>query len=193
MTSRLRTRRYVTAPEAGRRESGRVVTATEIGRSPRRQIAAGISSTDLRTGAGSAAGVLWLDPHARLEVHVHPHRAHHLWIIAGSVEALGRRLRSDSYAYVPAGEPHGLVAGVDGATVFYLELPEGAAEALPLPPTSLTRDECELCHASVGAGRYRLVTHGTSRDPRWHEALVCPRCAGATDVVSTGDRRTARR
>lgn len=69
----------------------------------------------------SYAGVMWVEPGASIPEHVHSQHVHHLWVIEGQAEVLGRVLDERSYWFIPQGRPHAL-RGVSptGCTLFYL-------------------------------------------------------------------------
>jgi hypothetical protein len=102
--------------------SGFATDAEQIRGLRRHGVAAGVTYAELWASHGSHAGVMWLEPHAELAEHTHRHHAHHVWVVEGSLRALDRRLGPDSYAMVPPGRRHGLVAGPAGAMIYYLYL-----------------------------------------------------------------------
>jgi mannose-6-phosphate isomerase-like protein (cupin superfamily) len=74
----------------------------------------------------SVAGIMRIAPDGEVSSHAHQRSHHHLWVIDGSAEMLGRRVAQGSYVHVPAGVEHGITApGVNGCTVLYLYLREG--------------------------------------------------------------------
>jgi uncharacterized RmlC-like cupin family protein len=98
-----------------------LLTAEEVARLPRRQVQPGVSTATLWSHGSSHAGVLWLSPGAQLGAHTHRRHAHHVWIVEGTVDCLGRDLSNGAYVHVPPGLEHDLVASSPaGATVFYL-------------------------------------------------------------------------
>ncbi|MEX2556133.1 MAG: cupin domain-containing protein [Actinomycetota bacterium] len=74
------------------------------------------------------AALLHLQPGASIESHKHRRAAHHVWVVSGGCMFDGHHLRAGSYAHVPAGVEHGARAGIEGCTLFYLILPDEAAE-----------------------------------------------------------------
>lgn len=94
----------------------------EIARLTRTTLAPGVTSAELWASGHSHAGLMWLEPGARLEEHTHTRHAHHVWVVAGGMETLDRSLAAGSYALVPPGQRHGLRAGAAGVTLFYLYL-----------------------------------------------------------------------
>lgn len=94
----------------------------EIARLVPTTLAPGVTGTDLWASGRSHAGLMWLEPGARLEAHTHTRHAHHVWVVEGGMETLGRSLAAGSYAVVPPGQRHGLQAGAAGVTLFYLYL-----------------------------------------------------------------------
>lgn len=82
---------------------------------------------DLR--ARSYAGLMRLDPGARILEHVHHDVVHHVWVVDGVCGMGGEALGPGSYSFVPAGVMHELLeVGLEGCTVFYLSVPTGAHE-----------------------------------------------------------------
>ncbi|MFP3899439.1 MAG: cupin domain-containing protein [Acidimicrobiia bacterium] len=79
----------------------------------------------------SVAGIMHVRPGREVGAHVHQRSHHHIWVLEGSAEMVGRRVGPGSYVHVPAGVEHGItgVEGHDGLTVYYLYLrdPDGAA------------------------------------------------------------------
>ncbi len=104
------------------RPRARIVEAPRIGYLARNEIAPGVSIRQLWAAGRSNAGLLSMEPGAELPEHVHKGHAHHVWTVSGVVETLDHWLPPGSYVYVPPGEPHGLSAGSEGASLFYLYL-----------------------------------------------------------------------
>ena len=85
---------------------------------------AGVTRTTLWHRAGSSAGTLLLTPGASLAEHTHEAHAHHVWVVAGTAEVLGRELDAGAYWYVPAGTAHALTAvGEDPCELFWVYEP----------------------------------------------------------------------
>lgn len=83
--------------------------------------APGVHRTVLWEQAGSAAGVFHLEPGATIGEHSHRQHGHHVWVVRGTAEVLGERLRPGSYWFVPAGRSHALRAiGEDPVELFYV-------------------------------------------------------------------------
>lgn len=76
----------------------------------------------------SVAGLMRLAPGGAVTPHTHVRSHHHLWVVDGTAEMLGRRVGPGTYLHVPAGVEHGLRA-VDetGCSVLYLYLRDEAA------------------------------------------------------------------
>lgn len=71
----------------------------------------------------SVAGVMDVDPHGEIPVHVHPGAHHHVWILSGRCIILGSELGPGAYAHIPAGVDHGISGvGAEGCRFFYLYL-----------------------------------------------------------------------
>jgi quercetin dioxygenase-like cupin family protein len=109
-----------TLPAIGPRT--RILEAERIAEHGRAVIAPGVTSAQLWSEGRSTAGMMHLEPQATLSEHTHRRHAHHVWVVDGVVETLGRHLPRGSYVYVPPGQPHDLAAGPAGATIFYLYL-----------------------------------------------------------------------
>ena len=105
-------------PDVG--PQAQLLDAARIAQLQRAQIATGVTYVQLWSDGRSYAGKMRLDPGAELATHTHRRHAHHIWVIDGIIEAMGRRLTPGSYAYVPPREPHGIAVGPDGGTIFYL-------------------------------------------------------------------------
>lgn len=86
----------------------------------------GVERVVLWEHEGSTAGVIWMQPGAELETHVHDTHDHHVWIVEGTGKVKGRDLEAGSYYYVPGGDPHDLHADPQaGCKFFYLYLRKG--------------------------------------------------------------------
>lgn len=71
------------------------------------------------------AGVLRVEPGARLGDHAHRASHHHMWILEGAALILGRRLGKGSYVHIPLGTTHDVDAReTEGCTVLYVYAPE---------------------------------------------------------------------
>jgi mannose-6-phosphate isomerase-like protein (cupin superfamily) len=76
--------------------------------------------------AKSFAGLLHLDPDARVLPHLHLRAVHHLWVVSGSCTIDGRVLDAGSYGFVPAGREHGIEqVGRAGCLLFYVYAHQG--------------------------------------------------------------------
>jgi quercetin dioxygenase-like cupin family protein len=80
----------------------------------------GVRVKQICTGASWAVGLLQLAPGACEAPHDHPDREHHLWVLAGSVQAEGTHLGVGSYLHVPAGLRHERADEGNGCTLFYV-------------------------------------------------------------------------
>jgi mannose-6-phosphate isomerase-like protein (cupin superfamily) len=75
----------------------------------------------------SVAGLLHLDPGARVLPHIHLRAVQHLWVVSGSCTIDGRTLDAGSYGFVPAGRSHGIEqVGRAGCLLFYVHSHQGA-------------------------------------------------------------------
>lgn len=71
----------------------------------------------------SLAGVLTVAAGHHLGAHTHRENHHHLWVVEGHVDILGKRLGPGSYVHIPSGVDHDIDAtATEGCTVFYLYL-----------------------------------------------------------------------
>lgn len=87
---------------------------------------AGVANRVTWRSQSSMAGVLTLDAGHRLGTHAHRENHHHMWVVEGHAEILGRRLGPGSYVHVPSGVDHDIDASsTEGCTVFYLYLHAG--------------------------------------------------------------------
>ncbi len=93
-----------------------VLAAAEVGQRQQDGVeeADGVVRTTLWHHGGSAAGTLVLEPGATLDEHTHDAHGHHVWVVSGTAEVLGKQLDAGSYWFVPAGRAHALTAGRDG-------------------------------------------------------------------------------
>lgn len=83
--------------------------------------APGVTRTTLSAHGGTAAGALTVQPGSELAEHTHASHGHHVWVVSGTAEVLGRRLGPGSYWYVPAGPAHALAAvGDEPCELFYV-------------------------------------------------------------------------
>ena len=115
--------RLENSPDALRGQDASILFGPEaIARLPRRTQTPGVTTAMLWQSGGSHAGVLWLEPGARLGAHTHRRHVHHVWVVEGEMHCLGRDLGPGSYAFVPLGVEHDSLAGPDGAAFFYLYL-----------------------------------------------------------------------
>jgi mannose-6-phosphate isomerase-like protein (cupin superfamily) len=77
----------------------------------------------------SLAGLLHLDPDARVLPHIHLRASHHLWVVSGSCMIDGRMFDAGSFGFVPAGREHGIEeVGRAGCLLFYVYLHQGTTE-----------------------------------------------------------------
>lgn len=101
-----------------------VLDAEEVDQRRRDQAtdeAPGVRRTTLSAHGGTAAGTLTVQPGSELAEHTHASHGHHVWVISGTAEVLGRRLGPGSYWYVPAGPSHALAAvGDEPCELFYV-------------------------------------------------------------------------
>jgi|GEM_PF-6659679 len=85
----------------------------------------GVVNAIVREHWGTYAGVMHVASGCRLPEHRHPTMSHHVFVLAGKVEAFGRTLGPGSYWFVPSGEGHH-VRGLppDGCTLGYVDVPD---------------------------------------------------------------------
>ena len=106
----------------------------------------------------SLAGLLHLDPDARVLPHIHPRATHHLWVVSGSCTIDGQMLDAGSYGFVPAGRSHGIEqVGRAGCLLFYLYLDQGTTRQAAAAPhrhvVALTAEQQGWAAAAELAGR----------------------------------------
>jgi mannose-6-phosphate isomerase-like protein (cupin superfamily) len=83
----------------------------------------------------SLAGLLHLDPDARVLPHIHLRAVHHLWVVSGSCTIDGRTLDAGSYGFVPAGREHGIEqVGRAGCLLFYVYSHQGTPRPAATTP-----------------------------------------------------------
>jgi quercetin dioxygenase-like cupin family protein len=71
----------------------------------------------------SMAGLMEVAPGHRLGAHTHRENHHHMWVVDGHVEVVGKLLGPGGYAHIAAGVEHDLDAtDTEGCTVYYLYL-----------------------------------------------------------------------
>jgi oxalate decarboxylase/phosphoglucose isomerase-like protein (cupin superfamily) len=71
----------------------------------------------------SVAGIMRLDRGAVLAAHTHQGAHHHMWVLSGEAEMLGRTVTAGCYVHVPIGVEHGIAAvGPEGFSMLYLYL-----------------------------------------------------------------------
>ena len=81
----------------------------------------GVMHRVLWTDGESASGVLTVAAGHRLGAHAHHANHHHMWVVSGRVEILGRELGPGGYVHIPVGVTHDIDAtDTEGCTVFYL-------------------------------------------------------------------------
>lgn len=75
----------------------------------------------------SMAGVMTVDAGHELGAHTHRENHHHIWVLEGNAEMLGRVVGPGSYVHVPAGLEHNTDArATGGCTFFYLYIRPGS-------------------------------------------------------------------
>lgn len=83
----------------------------------------GVTHRTLWRNDTSSAGVMTIAGGHQLGSHSHRTNHHHMWIIDGAAEILGKMISAGGYVHVPAGVQHDLDARMtSGCTVFYLYL-----------------------------------------------------------------------
>ena len=100
-----------------------VVTAQSLSALPREALGhvEGVHHRVVWRDGRSMAGVMTVEPGARLGSHAHRRHHHHMLVLDGEALILGRRMEPGSYAHVPAGVEHDIDASdTGGCTVFYL-------------------------------------------------------------------------
>jgi mannose-6-phosphate isomerase-like protein (cupin superfamily) len=71
----------------------------------------------------SVAGIMRIEPGSELTTHEHQRSHHHMWVLDGEAEALGRPIGTGTYLHIPAGVEHGISGvGPAGCTLLYLYL-----------------------------------------------------------------------
>lgn len=81
----------------------------------------GVSNHLLWTDGTSMAGWMTVAAGHRLGEHAHRAHSHHMWVVEGSAEVLGKKLGPGAYVHVPPGVTHDIDArATEGCRVFYL-------------------------------------------------------------------------
>jgi len=81
----------------------------------------GVRHRVLWRDAASMAGVLRIPAGGHLGAHTHRENHHHMWVLEGEADVVGRRVGPGAYAHVPAGVEHDVDArDTGGCTVYYL-------------------------------------------------------------------------
>jgi mannose-6-phosphate isomerase-like protein (cupin superfamily) len=100
-----------------------VLTSREVAERPGQPLGAidGVINHVLWSDGTSIAGWLTVAGGHQLGVHEHRQNSHHMWILEGSAEILGRELSAGAYVHIPPGTAHDIDAtATDGCRVFYL-------------------------------------------------------------------------
>jgi hypothetical protein len=118
----------------------------------------------------SVAGLLHLDPDARVLPHMHLRAVHHLWVVSGSCTIDGRMLDAGSYGFVPAGREHGIEqVGRAGCLLFYLYSDQGtpgpAATTADRRPAPLSAEQQGWAAAAELAGRRHPMAEASWSSP----------------------------
>jgi quercetin dioxygenase-like cupin family protein len=80
----------------------------------------------------SVAGVMHIPAGSEVGIHEHRYSHHHMWVLDGEAEMMGRPIRAGTYLHIPTGVDHGFDrVGAEGCTVFYLYLRDGPDEPAP--------------------------------------------------------------
>jgi quercetin dioxygenase-like cupin family protein len=83
----------------------------------------GVSNRVLWQNAHSMAGVLTVERGHRLGTHAHRVNHHHMWVLEGSADIIGRRVETGAYVHIPSGIDHDIDAtATEGCIVYYLYL-----------------------------------------------------------------------
>lgn len=81
----------------------------------------GVGNRGLWTDGAAVAGMLVVEPDTDMGAHAHGEYHHHVWVVKGRAEIMGRLLGPGSYVHIPAGTDHDLITPADeGCTIFYL-------------------------------------------------------------------------
>lgn len=87
----------------------------------------GVRNKVLWRSGGSMAGLMEVAAGHHLGAHTHRVNHHHMWVVDGHVEVVGKLLGPGGYAHIAAGVEHDLDArDTEGCTVYYLYLPPSA-------------------------------------------------------------------
>ena len=100
-----------------------LLTAGDLASLPEEKLGTteGVTRKVVWRSASGEAGVLRVSARARLGVHAHRASHHHMWVLEGSADILGRRVTAGSYVHIPVGTEHDVDAtATEGCSVFYL-------------------------------------------------------------------------
>ena len=103
----------------------RLLSRLEIDRMPWTPLdgTPGVCSKTFWTGARneSSAGLMKLEPSARIPQHRHRFAMHHMWIVDGYCYVGDQRMATGSYNFVPVGADHSVTkAGPDGCIIMFV-------------------------------------------------------------------------
>lgn len=79
----------------------------------------GVAHKVLWQAPGTVIGLMRLDPGTRNPEHVHHDAHHHIWLVSGECDLLGRTVTAGAHVYVPPGTPHAEVNASAAPCVFF--------------------------------------------------------------------------
>ncbi|MBT8241948.1 MAG: cupin domain-containing protein [Acidimicrobiia bacterium] len=100
-----------------------VFTAGEIDSIPAQPLGnlPGIENRLLFSDGKQMAGILTIAKGHTLGAHTHRDKQHHLLILDGEVDVLGKRVGNGAYVHIPPGFEHNIDAtDTEGCSIFYL-------------------------------------------------------------------------
>lgn len=119
-----------------RDDLGRVIVASaaDVEEIPWSQVAPGVDHKVLWQSGDTTLGLMRVLAGAENPEHTHHAAHHHILIMSGDCELMGRTVGPGSYVYVPPGVPHAVVASAGSdCTFFYTYRPlEQPADPFPL-------------------------------------------------------------
>ena len=90
---------------------------------PLDQTIPGVTHRILWRNESSIAGLMTIAGGHQLGRHAHRKNHHHIWIVDGAAEIIGKMVGTGGYVHVPAGVEHDVDArATSGCTVLYLYL-----------------------------------------------------------------------
>lgn len=100
-----------------------IFTAPEVDSLPAQQLGhlSGIENRLLFSDGKQMAGILTIAKGHALGAHTHRDKQHHLLVLDGEADVLGKRVGNGAYVHIPPGFEHNIDATeTEGCSIFYL-------------------------------------------------------------------------